>query len=100
MKNLNLERKVNTMKGITLISLVITIIILLILATVSINLVINNGILDKAKSAADKYSEEEIKEQIKLAYLELQTEKLYNSNIDDVKFLTNSKFCPKSAKNI
>ena len=45
----------------------ITIIILLILATVSISLVINNGILDKAKYAVDKYSENEIKERIMLA---------------------------------
>ena len=80
-------RKVN---GITLIAFVITIIILLILATVSINLVINNGILDKAKTAVDKYSEGEICEQIKLAYLECETEKLYNSNVDDVNLLTNS----------
>ena len=48
----------------------------MILATVSINLIINNGILDKAKSAIDKYSEGEIEEQIKLAYLEWQTAKL------------------------
>ena len=54
-------------KGITLVALVITIIVLLILATVSINLIINNGILDKAKLAVDKYSEGEELEQIKLA---------------------------------
>lgn len=54
-------------KGITLVALVITIIVLLILATVSINLIINNGILDKAKLAVAKYSEGEELEQIKLA---------------------------------
>ena len=37
--------------AITLIALIITIIILLILATVSISLIINNGMLDKAKNA-------------------------------------------------
>ena len=58
--------------GITLVALVISIIILLILATVSISLVINNGILDKAKSAVDKYSDGEVEEQIKLAYSEYQ----------------------------
>ena len=58
--------------GITLVAMVITIIILLILATVSINLVMNNGLLNKAKSAVDKYSEGEITEQIKLAYQEWQ----------------------------
>ena len=54
-------------KGITLVALIITIIVLLILATVSISLVINNGILDKAQHGVDKYSEEEELEQIKLA---------------------------------
>ena len=90
MKNPILKTKANYNKGITLVALIITIIVLLILATVSINLVINNGILDKAKTAVDKYSEGEICEQIKLAYLECETEKLYNSNVDDVEFLTNS----------
>jgi len=54
-------------KGITLVALIISIIVLLILATVSINLVMNNGLLDKAKSAVDKYSEGEIRERIMLA---------------------------------
>ena len=45
----------------------ITIIVLLILATVSISLVINNGVLDKAQHGVDRYSEEEELEQIKLA---------------------------------
>ena len=53
--------------AITLVALIITIIILLILATVSISLVINNGVLDKAQNGVDKYSEEEELEQIKLA---------------------------------
>ena len=68
----------------------ISIIVLLILATVSISLVINNGILDKAKSAVDKYSEGEITEQIKLAYLECQTEKLSNSNVKEEDFIRDS----------
>ena len=59
-------------KGITLVALIITVIILLILATVSINLVINGGIIDKTKSAVDKYSEEEELEQIKLAVISAQ----------------------------
>ena len=52
-KNLNKEKKIimkrNT-KGITLIALVVTIIVLIILAGVSINLVFGNlGIVTKAK---------------------------------------------------
>ena len=60
-------------KGITLVALIITIIVLLILAMVSIALVMNSGIITKSKTAVDKYSQEEIQEQIKLAYAEWQT---------------------------
>ena len=58
--------------AITLVALIITIIVLLILAMVSISLVMNSGIIDKSKSAVDKYSGEEIQEQLKLAYSEWQ----------------------------
>ena len=45
-------------KGITLVALVVTIVILLILAGVSINLVLgNNGIITKAKDAETKFAE-------------------------------------------
>ena len=64
--------KLKNNKGITLVALIITIIVLLILAMVSINLVMNGGIIDKSKHAVDKYSQEEIQEQIKLAYSEWQ----------------------------
>lgn len=50
------------------------------MASVSISLIINNGILDKAKSAVDKYSEGEITEQIKLAYLECQMSKFTDNS--------------------
>ena len=62
----------NTQGGITLVALIITIIILLVLATVSISLVMNGGIIGKSKTAVDKYSYEEGLEQIKLAYQEWQ----------------------------
>ena len=45
-------------KGITLVALVVTIVVLLILAGVSINLVLgNNGIIAKAKEAELKGNE-------------------------------------------
>ena len=45
-------------KGITLIALVVTIVVLLILAGVSISLVLNNnGVISKAKDARDQYAE-------------------------------------------
>ena len=64
--------KLKNKNGITLVALIITIIVLLILAMVSIRLVMNGGIIDKSKNAVDKYSNEEIMEQIKLAYQEYQ----------------------------
>ena len=51
-------RKLKNRKGITLVALVITIIVLLILAGVSINLVLgDNGIVKRAQDARDKYAE-------------------------------------------
>ena len=50
--------KTKEMKGITLVALVVTIVVLLILAGVSINLVlVNNGIIAKAKEAETKSAE-------------------------------------------
>ena len=50
-------------RGITLIALVVTIVVLLILAGVSISLVLNNnGVISKAKDARDKYAEAQTNE--------------------------------------
>lgn len=50
-----IRRKLTKNNGITLVALVVTIVVLLILAGVSINLVIgNNGIINKAKEAKEK----------------------------------------------
>lgn len=66
-KVLNNEIKRN--KGITLIALVITIIVLLILAGVSISLLsVDNGILQKATTAKTNTYNAQIKERIQLAY--------------------------------
>ena len=57
-------------KGITLIALVITIIVLLILAGVVIaTLTGDNGILTKARTAQATNDEEKAKEQIKIAVM-------------------------------
>lgn len=44
-------------KGITLVALVITIVILIILATVSISFAVNGGLFDKAQKGADMYKD-------------------------------------------
>ena len=70
----NLKRNV---KGITLIALVISIIILIILAGVSLNLALGeNGIFVKSKQAVDKYKDEAQKEQNTLEniYQDMQAE--------------------------
>ena len=47
-------KKANEQKGITLVALVITIVILLILATISIQSLTNTGLFEKAKEAKEK----------------------------------------------
>ena len=57
-------------KGITLIALVITIIVLLILAGVAIaTLTGENGILTKAEQAKNSTAEEQAKEKLQLAVM-------------------------------
>lgn len=72
-------------KGITLISLVITIIVLLILAGVVISLTIGeNGILKNSTNAKEKTSEAEARQKLEFVLLELQMDKeleeSYNEN--------------------
>ncbi len=75
-------KKRNNCKGITLIALVITIIVLLILAAVSIAILTgDNGILTKATDAKKNTIIEEEKEQIKLAYNASLTKKDYDGII-------------------
>lgn len=65
MKNLRNE------KGITLVALVVTIIVLLILAGVSLSLVAGgNGIINKAATAQDKTLDSSAKEQVELKLAE------------------------------
>ena len=65
--------KTKEMKGITLVALVITIVVLLILAGVSINLVLgNNGIIKKAKEAAEATKRASAEEEMNRLVLEYQ----------------------------
>lgn len=62
-------------KGITLVALVITIIVLLILAGVSISLVVgNNGVLNQASNAVTNTRTAEVKQAIQLALQTAETE--------------------------
>ncbi len=51
-------KKIKNKKGITLIALVVTIVVLLILAGVSISLILdNNGIIQKSKDARERMNQ-------------------------------------------
>lgn len=64
-----------TMKGITLIALIITIVILLILAVVAINEVQGDGIIAHAKNATSDYEKAQNEEQEKLMQAEYEMAK-------------------------
>ena len=72
-----MKEKEKNSQGITLIALVITIIVLLILAGITIaTLTGDNGILSKATTAKESTKKEEGREIIKLAIEEMRIEKL------------------------
>ena len=78
-------KKLEKKNGITLISLVITIVILLILAGISISaLAGKNGLFTKVKQANKAHVEAEMKEQLTLALHDLQLEKKGEATPDDV----------------
>lgn len=74
-KNKKIINNTCNTKGITLIALVVTIIILIILAGVSINLLLGeNGIVGKTIYAKQQYEMAQVKEKLDLAITEIQTE--------------------------
>jgi len=83
MNVINFESK----KGITLVSLVVTIIVLLIIAGISLNLVMGEGgILTKSVKANKTYIKSVLKEQVSLAYNNYKLKKvLLNENVKDIK---------------
>ena len=67
--------------GITLIALVVTIIVLIILAGISINLILgDNGIITKAQQAKQAQEKAEIIENLQLEIAAKDAEKLQNTN--------------------
>ena len=89
MRKTNEKSKKKNNKGITLIALVITIIVLLILAGVSIAMLTGeNGILTQAQNAKDKTDEAQEKEKIQLAITASQlknTDNNITTNYDNLK---------------
>lgn len=66
--------KKNMQNGITLVALVITVIILLVLAGISISGLTNTGLFDKTQQAVSESQKAQIMEEVKLAYIETQME--------------------------
>lgn len=82
--------KFREFEGITLISLVITIVILIILAGVAINLGIGeNGIFRRAKQTKEQYNLTSAREKLELVLLYARTEKEVNDKYDSEEFLDN-----------
>ena len=72
-------------KGITLVAMVITIIVLLLLAGIAIaTLGGENGLFSKVKQAKKAQIESEMKEQLTMGLQELQVEKQGKATLDDV----------------
>ena len=90
--------KLKTQKGITLIALIITIIVMLILVGVSVTVALNGGIFNKAKEAAEGTQSESEKEQLlEIAMGLLGPEgTLTYSDLDEE--LEGSKFTPVEGK--
>lgn len=68
--NRNLNKKITNQRGITLLALVVTIVILLILSGITISSVFgDNGIIEKSKIAKNEVEVGTVKEALKLYYL-------------------------------
>lgn len=93
-------------KGITLVALVITIIILLILAGVSIQAITNTGLFKNAKKAQENYSIKEAEEKLTIKLMQLQTNTISelgrNAKLEDIDELINknSKFYDKDIEDV
>ena len=76
-------------KGITLIALVITIIILLILAGISIQAIINNNLIQNATTATEIYNKEQAKEKLIQTLNSLAISKYIDKNYNEQEYIDN-----------
>ena len=82
------NKKMKQEKGITLLALVVTIVVLIILATVAINFAFgDNGIVSYADKAKFETEIASAREQIELVLSEAGVEKTFNSEYDENGFL-------------
>ncbi len=72
-----MNKRLKQEKGITLIALIITIIVMLILAGVVLNLTIGErGIFNTAKKSGEEYEKAQLKEELELKILDIQSDKI------------------------
>jgi len=84
--------KMRDTKGITLISLVVTIIVLIILAAVSISLVLGeNGLIQRTQKAAEEYQNAQKKEQEELEGITGEIDEITNSQYNKTKGINEPK---------
>lgn len=82
------KEKLNNSYGIILVALVVTIVVMLIIAGVSIDILVgNNGLINKANESKENYNVGEIKEKISLLLNEYAIEDTVNENMAFDKFL-------------
>ena len=100
LKSEKIARKQNLQeKGITLIALVVTIVILLILAGVTLNIALSdNGLFNKAKKAADDYEEAQDKEASEIDKIDYE----FQDTQDELagKVVLNGKYSEKNGVNM
>mgnify|MGYP004601027187 FL=1 len=84
-----MQKKIQKERGITLVALIITVIILLILAGATLNLVIGeNGLIKRTKEAKEASNTAQLKEETQFQeyddYIsgQLEQEKSYNINVN------------------
>ena len=75
-----MKQKLKNNKGITIVALVITIIIMLILAGVTVKIATGGGIIDKTKNTSDEFEIEQEKEKVKSGYLSYKTAKMVDND--------------------
>ena len=80
----NIRKKLKSTKGITLVALIVTIIVLLILAAVSLSAVFSqDGIFSRAEQATDKYSQAKARETLEIVLSDAQMQKYTNGLTDE-----------------
>ena len=85
-----MKQKKKFNKGITLIALIVTIIILLILSGITIvTLTGDNGLFARAKQAKEEYSMSSAKEKLELILFELQTARVTDNNYNENEYIDN-----------